>query len=259
MKIVHAYLRAFRRGFTYDVRRNVYLWFGVLWGVPVPIFSIGLDLTLSDHGIRPPWETVLAHPIHIFFLLHPLLFGLVFGAMGTVRHALQEENEALIRRLTEQATLDPLTGLKNRRVVIEELQAALHRAARGGPAVAVILIDLNGFKAVNDRRGHTAGDEVLRAIADALRSVVRVGETLGRYGGDEFLLVAAGAAEDAEVLVQRALRAIESASGLTACAGISQGATNGATPEELINAADRELAAAKKKHYECRGMTKRIR
>src|SRR6516162_7906850 len=98
-KIVRSYLSAFGRTFTYDVRRNVYLWFGFLWGIPVPIVSLALDWDLS---VAPGWtlaNAIASHPIHLFFLAHPLLFALVFGAMGTVRHHLQEENEQLIQSL----------------------------------------------------------------------------------------------------------------------------------------------------------------
>src|SRR5438552_4753424 len=130
MRIVKTYLKAFGRPFTYDFRHNVYLWFGFLWGLPVPVFSILLDLSLSGGGARSPFHAIAEHPIHLFFLAHPALFALIFGAMGTVRHELEIENRRLIDELTDLATTDALTGLHNRRTVMEELRKAIHRSAR---------------------------------------------------------------------------------------------------------------------------------
>ncbi|RPH42500.1 MAG: hypothetical protein EHM91_09325, partial [Planctomycetota bacterium] len=87
-RTIERYVRALGQPFTYDLRRNVYLWFGFLWGVPVPIFSLALDCSLGAAG-RGPWEALLEHPVHLFFLAHPFLFALTFGAMGDVRHSLE--------------------------------------------------------------------------------------------------------------------------------------------------------------------------
>ena len=73
MKIVKTYLKAFGRPFTYDPRHNVYLWFGFLWGLPVPLFSILLDLSLGGVEGRSPLRAIADHPIHLFFLAHPVL------------------------------------------------------------------------------------------------------------------------------------------------------------------------------------------
>lgn len=84
---------------------------------------------------------------------------------------------------------DPLTGLWNHSVVVEVLQLELDRAARAGGAVSVLFADLDRFAAVNDRHGHRAGDEVLREVAQRLRIALRSYDLIGRYGGDEFLVV----------------------------------------------------------------------
>src|SRR5262245_57695939 len=111
---VERYLKALGQPFTYDLRRNVYLWFGFLWGIPVPVFSLALDCSLGADG-RGPWGVLVEHPLHLFFLAHPFFFALTFGAMGTVRHTLEEQNARLIQSLTDLATTDALTGLHNRR------------------------------------------------------------------------------------------------------------------------------------------------
>jgi diguanylate cyclase (GGDEF)-like protein/putative nucleotidyltransferase with HDIG domain len=90
------------------------------------------------------------------------------------------------RRLAEQATTDPLTGLANHRRFHEELRAEVARADRHGWPLAIALIDIDHFKQVNDTLGHHAGDELLRAVASGLRAAARSGELVARLGGDEF-------------------------------------------------------------------------
>lgn len=257
MRIVRAYLRAFLHPFTYNVRDNVYFGFGFLWGVPIPFFSLALDLSLSGTPGRSTWDACCEHPVHLFFLLHPVIFGLVFGAMGTVRHQLEEENLRLIRTLTDLATIDPLTGLHNRRYVSEELNKALQRSRRTEQAFALLLFDLDGFKAVNDTQGHHAGDVVLRAAAGALQSIVREGDVLGRYGGDEFLLVTYGDLPSAMALAARAEEAVQQRTGLGVSAGVARFPEDGQTADDLIAAADTLLAATKKKRYADKGTARR--
>lgn len=89
----------------------------------------------------------------------------------------------LNRKLQQQATHDSLTGLPNRRLLIDRLEQALARARRNNGHVAMLFIDLDGFKAVNDRLGHTAGDEVLEIIGRRLSHLLRSADTAARLGG----------------------------------------------------------------------------
>lgn len=100
----------------------------------------------------------------------------------TVHHRVQDV-------LTEMAFHDGLTGLPNRILVVDRLRMALTRSRRNRTSPAIIFIDLDGFKSVNDTYGHSTGDLVLKEVADRLSSVVREGDTCGRWGGDEFVLL----------------------------------------------------------------------
>jgi two-component system cell cycle response regulator len=163
----------------------------------------------------------------------------------------------LIQSLTDLATTDPLTGLHNRRYVLDELVKALQRARRSEQPFGVVLLDLDGFKQINDSQGHAAGDIVLKKAATALNGIIREGDVLGRYGGDEFLLIAYGDPIAAGMIPERADLAVSRSAGLAISAGIAWYPKDGRTEEELVDRADTLLAEAKKKRYEARGTTRR--
>jgi len=100
--------------------------------------------------------------------------------------AIALENAAIHDRLLDAAVTDPLTGLPNRRLFAERIDQALARRGRAGGHLAVLFLDLDSFKLVNDGLGHAAGDAVLRAVADRLRDCTRTADTVARLGGDEF-------------------------------------------------------------------------
>jgi two-component system, cell cycle response regulator len=106
--------------------------------------------------------------------------------------ALQNELVQAREALREQATLDGLTGLWNRRAIYEILQNELARSGRTSEPLLVLMADLDGFKPVNDRFGHLVGDAVLRQVAARMRASVRRYDAVGRYGGEEFLIVLPG-------------------------------------------------------------------
>ncbi len=92
-------------------------------------------------------------------------------------------------RLQEQAFLDPLTGLLNRRALERDIRREAGRAARYGRRFGIVMIDLDGLKRINDVEGHPAGDERLRQLADGVAEVLRLGDAAYRVGGDEFVLM----------------------------------------------------------------------
>ena len=100
-----------------------------------------------------------------------------------------ERVTALHRRLHADARHDPLTGIGNRLRLAEDLEAVCGRVERYGHAYCVAVVDVDRFKAYNDASGHRSGDDVLRAVAAALRDTVRTGDTVYRYGGEEFVVL----------------------------------------------------------------------
>jgi Amt family ammonium transporter len=120
------------------------------------------------------------------------------------------EERALAAQLKHQALHDPLTGLANRALFEDRLAQAHGRVVRQGGIGAVLLIDLDDFKGVNDTHGHFVGDQLLTAIANRLELITRTADTLCRFGGDEFLYLAEGlvSAKEAEFLAERLIRVI---------------------------------------------------
>lgn len=156
--------------------------------------------------------------------------------------------------LTEQAVTDVLTGLPNRRLLMERLQQAMAQADRARHGIAVLYLDLDGFKTVNDSMGHAAGDELLRMVAARLSASVRAGDTVARLGGDEFvvLLDPCDALQDAEVVAGKLISALDSPFTLrnapvrlSTSIGIAQFPQDAADPNGLLAQADRGLYAAK--------------
>ena len=179
-------------------------------------------------------------------LVAPLVMTRI-GRLATAR----ERAEAALRH---QATHDPLTGLPNRAELHARLAGALLRErSAAGPSVVLLFCDLNGFKAVNDRLGHRAGDELLTGVGERIRAGLRSGETLARYGGDEFLVLC----EDAEpelaaarltAHVAEALRTPFTLAGERVTISASVGAVRSdgvAGADELIGRADQAMYEAK--------------
>ncbi len=176
----------------------------------------------------------------------------VTGWVGTLEDI--SAHRALEARLSHQARHDPLTGLPNRIVINDHLSTAIGRCERSGASIAVLFIDLDQFKFLNDSIGHEAGDRLLIAVADRLRSALRPGDVVGRFGGDEFVAVLADVSTDAEcaAFAERIAHTLTEPFEIgtaqtytcTASIGIAQYAP-GATAESLLRHADAAMYRAK--------------
>jgi diguanylate cyclase (GGDEF)-like protein len=163
----------------------------------------------------------------------------------------RKRNEVRIAHLLRH---DDLTALANRTLLTERIEQALARLQRQGEGFALFCLDLDGFKTVNDTRGHPAGDALLRAVADRLSACVRETDTVARLGGDEFAILqsATDRDEDSEILARRILQAVGAPydlDGYRTVIGISIGIAvaprDGTNMEELLKAADVALYRAK--------------
>jgi diguanylate cyclase (GGDEF)-like protein len=160
------------------------------------------------------------------------------------------ENARRFRETRQLADLDALTGMHNRRYFYEALDREVSRARRYARPLALIVIDLDGFKAVNDRLGHLGGDEVLAVTSDRIRRVVRRADIACRIGGDEFaVILPESEADDAHQLFARVEEAIAeapiaSAEHLGVSAGIAE-LRPADKPIDLFDAADEALYRAK--------------
>ena len=171
---------------------------------------------------------------------------LLYGLASQVGLAIAQGQ---LQRVREEAATDSLTRLLNRRAISDELASYVARAARGGGTMAVLFCDLDGFKAVNDMRGHEAGDAVLQAVASAVSGALRAGDVVGRYGGDELLIVAADAdADDAAALAQRVRAAVCATAGddgVDMTIGIAVFPADGRSEADLMIAADQAMYRGK--------------
>ncbi|MBN2352561.1 MAG: EAL domain-containing protein [Spirochaetales bacterium] len=133
-------------------------------------------------------------------------YGEMIGAVALLRDV--SERKRTEQQLQYLATHDSLTGLPNRLILEDRLRNALARAKRYGQTIGVVFVDVDSFKAVNDRFGHASGDLFLKAVADALRSGIRAYDTVARMGGDEFVVILAdlGGREDCELVITRLRR-----------------------------------------------------
>jgi diguanylate cyclase (GGDEF)-like protein/PAS domain S-box-containing protein len=178
--------------------------------------------------------------------------GAALYAIGQIEDI--TERKAIGERLAHAAIHDPLTGLPNRVLFMDRLEHALAVAARGQRRVAVVFLDLDRFKFVNDSLGHAVGDRLLVAVADRLRSALRPSDTVARFGGDEFVVLCDDVAGEEATLdiasrmakaVARPVLLPEGEVFVTASLGVAVSSRPGDTADSLLRDADTAMYRAK--------------
>ncbi|HWM91752.1 MAG TPA: EAL domain-containing protein [Thermoanaerobaculia bacterium] len=195
---------------------------------------------------------------------YPLLLGMAdvllqtAMGMGMVIWLLEEERKRVLvasEQIEHLAYHDTLTGLPNRSLFLDHVQVTLVRAERDGQSAALLFIDLDRFKSINDSLGHSSGDEVLKIVAERLRGALRQGDTVARLAGDEFTVLLPGASNEQDLVrvagkLLEALRHPIPFQGrrivITASLGISRFPDHGTDAEDLLRKADLAMYQAKR-------------
>jgi diguanylate cyclase (GGDEF)-like protein len=200
-------------------------------------------------------EKILSFDLSLVFdtYIHALVSQVERGKRELEEYAegLEEEVAQRTRQLTELALTDPLTGLANRRAMLDSLRHELAAATRQSQPLVLLCLDLDGFKAVNDTHGHDAGDRVLVQAAQALRQTLRASDIAVRMGGDEFAAILPGATlELAREVVLRLFAAFDALRGeykVTMSVGLAGlDLDQPQSPEALLRQADAASYRAKK-------------
>ena len=190
-------------------------------------------------------------------VLAVLVPGASVAALVAVRERLERERDAM----RDHALNDPLTGIPNRRSLIGRADYEIARHTRARAGFAVVMLDLDGFKPLNDRFGHAAGDDLLREVAVSVKRSLRAPDTVARLGGDEFCVLAPETDERGiERLTARITRAVGAVSagtvGLRASLGVAVFPADGRTVSELLEVADERLMITKRERQRDRSASR---
>jgi diguanylate cyclase (GGDEF)-like protein len=178
-----------------------------------------------------------------------------YRELETGRHELTSMNDALTEaneRLKRLATIDPLTGILNRRAIFEVLEKCVGSADRTGRDLSILMVDIDHFKQLNDMHGHIKGDIVLKSVANILKSASRMHDEVGRFGGEEFLVVLPDTGpEEAIAVAERIRREIQAHEDeglwVTVSAGVATYQIGFSSIEQFVDAADKALYESKRR------------
>lgn len=208
------------------------------WWCAAPVLVVGaVAASLAHKGPLPPIWLVLLVPGACMVVLH------------RVSGRLQHERDAM----QHAAFSDPLTGLANRRMLMSMAGYEIARHHRADARFTLVMLDLDGFKLVNDQYGHAAGDQMLCEVGKALISALRTQDTIARLGGDEFCVIAPET-ESPRALADKIVTAVSGAvtgyESLQTSIGLSVFPEDGTTIELLLRTADDRLLAAKRRRHD---------
>jgi diguanylate cyclase (GGDEF)-like protein len=207
-------------------------------------FCAALWMNVACHLVATQSERLLDGPFTMAQLLKVSSYAVVLaGALL--------DNARLFDQVRRLAVTDPLTGLSNYRTLINVMETEIQRSRRTGRSFAILLLDLDGLKAINDRHGHLVGSQAICRLSNVLRAHSRAMDTAARYGGDEFVVVLVEAGEEVTELVGRRIRERLANDGefpqITVSAGAAVFPRDGKTIEALLNSADRALYEMKRR------------
>jgi diguanylate cyclase (GGDEF)-like protein len=242
-------------------------WFWGRWsGLIAALTAVGVTLSLWYYQFGESAAKVLADPSRrVLEVVLFLITGLFTGLAASYRKQLAAQ-----RRVSHQAQYDVLTGLLNRKSFEETLALMIETARARDTLLAVLFIDLDKFKQVNDVYGHDMGDELLKAVARQLRATVRDGDAVARLGGDEFMIVLNSLRESssATVVADKIVKALSTPFrirgkelNISASVGISLFPEDGRDVETLVKSADTTMYAVKgsgKNHYKIKTADTRV-
>lgn len=238
--------------------------YAALTGLALVLTYVGLAIGSQHMGQGGDWIVLVQN---CFFLVSANVVGAfslymrerfsrqAFLLKNALAHDLRLEEEAK-RQSEHLSEHDPLTGLPNRVRFLRKLGALLESRADGA-AVAVLFIDLDNFKPVNDEYGHAAGDHVLRVVAERVRGAIRSSDLAARLGGDEFVVALPVAQQQGPCIVERVGNAVRAAIAepidfhgqmlrVSASVGAASSPADGQTAEALLHAADQHMYAGKR-------------
>ena len=206
----------------------------------------------SERGERFQYSILLGAFSALFLIVGGFVFW--YRIVNIRLKASIQDKDELILKVEKVASFDSLTGLPNRRLFLDRLNQAIKWASRTSTFIAVVYIDLDRFKEVNDSLGHNGGDEFLKIIATRLASGLRESDTVARFGGDEFVVLLCNLSkpENVELIIQEFVRKITQATSIqgnilypSASFGISIYPTDGDQAETLLKNSDQAMFAAK--------------
>ncbi|MDB5812348.1 MAG: response regulator receiver modulated diguanylate cyclase [Betaproteobacteria bacterium] len=214
----------------------------------VPVLAITSEPAFKVHALRAGAKDFISKPFDVEEVLMRIRNMLEIRLLhDDVRNA-----ATTLEILAQQ---DPLTGLANRRLLTKRISASMANARRNRSAMALVYLDLDGFKQINDNLGHAAGDDLLTQVARRLESVVREEDTVARVGGDEFMIALwhVANANDVAVVASKVVEVIsecyrigERDVTVTASVGVGVYPTDGEDSDALVDSADKALYAAKR-------------
>lgn len=179
---VQEFCAATLKPYSYNVPKNPYIWFGFLWGAQLPVFLFVLTHVLQKNRTYSETWALFPPSLQIFCFAYPILFGAIFGILGTIRAEKTAQIQQLITRLQQTSITDPLTGLYNRRHFASIFQDHVSQAHRSQKPLSILFIDIDDFKNINDNFGHHTGDQVLEEVAAILKESLRLYDLPVRWG-----------------------------------------------------------------------------